>query len=288
MEIIRTAAQMQQVAREARSGPIGLVPTMGALHEGHFSLVRAARARCAPVVVSIFVNPTQFGPAEDLARYPRPFDADCAALASLGVDCVFAPTPEEMYPRGYCSAVVVERLGDRLEGRVRPGHFRGVTTVVLSLLNLVQPRLAFFGRKDAQQLRIVRQMVADLHVDTEIVACPIVRESDGLAYSSRNAYLTPPERRAATVLSRSLRAAGRAIDEGERDACRLLNETRRIIGTERLATLDYAELVDAETLEAVDRLERPALLLLAAVVGSTRLIDNAQIDTWHGRFTVVV
>ena len=194
---------------------------MGALHEGHFSLVRAARAQCAPVVVSIFVNPKQFGPSEDLQKYPRTFEADRAALEELGVDYLFAPPAEEMYPDGFRTAVVVEGLSDRLEGRSRPGHFRGVATVVLKLFEIVQPHSAFFGRKDAQQARIISQMARDLNLDAEIVVCPIVREPDGLALSSRNAYLNGDARRAATALYRSLDAARRAIESGERNAARL-------------------------------------------------------------------
>ena len=209
MEIIHTIEWMKQVAREARSKDqvLGLVPTMGALHEGHLSLIREAQRRCSPVVVSIFVNPKQFGPSEDFKKYPRTFETDRAVLEKLHVDYLFAPTPEEIYPKGFRTAVVVEGLSDRLEGRSRPGHFRGVTTVVLKLFEIVQPQFAFFGRKDAQQVLIIRQMVRDLNLDPEIVVCPIVREADGLALSSRNTFLEKGERQAATALFRSLEAA---------------------------------------------------------------------------------
>jgi pantoate--beta-alanine ligase len=290
METIHTIDWMKQVAREARvSGRVvGLVPTMGALHEGHFSLVRAAQAQCSPVVVSIFVNPTQFGPSEDFEKYPRQLDEDRGKLETLSVDYVFAPVAAEMYPNGFRTAVFVEGLSDRLEGRSRPGHFRGVATVVLKLLVIVQPRFAYFGRKDAQQVRILKRMTADLNLDTEVVSCPIVRESDGLALSSRNAYLKGDERPAATVLSRALDAARREIAAGERDTLRLLSEMRRVVDGERLAALDYAEIVDAETLEPVVRLRKTCLILLAAFIGSTRLIDNALIEEDAESFRVTL
>ena len=219
---------MKQVAREARAKEriLGLVPTMGALHEGHLSLVREAKKQCSPVVVSIFVNPTQFGPAEDFKKYPRTFDADHAVLEGLRVDYIFAPPPEEIYPPGFRTAVVVGGLGDMLEGHSRPGHFRGVTTVVLKLFEIAQPHLAFFGRKDAQQARIIRQMTADLNLDAEIAVCPTVREADGLALSSRNAYLKGGERQAATALYRSLDAVRREVAAGEHDAARLIAPMR--------------------------------------------------------------
>jgi pantoate--beta-alanine ligase len=271
---------MKQVARQAlaEGRPVGFVPTMGALHEGHMSLVRAALAECQPVIASIFVNPTQFVPGEDLQKYPRTFDADRRRLEEAGVSYLFAPEAAEMYPQGFRTWVNVEGLSERLEGRVRPGHFRGVTTVVLKLLEIVQPRKAFFGRKDAQQARLIQQMARDLHLDTEIIVCPIVRETDGLAMSSRNAYLSPEERQAATVLHRALDAARAAIERGERDAPRLIAAMREIIRSEPLAQPDYVELVDAETLEPVTRLRRSCLALLAARVGATRLIDNLLIE----------
>jgi pantoate--beta-alanine ligase len=290
MEIIRTTGWMKQVAQLVRAeGRVtGLVPTMGALHEGHFSLVRAARAQCSPVVVSVFVNPKQFGPGEDFLKYPRAFESDCAALASLGVDYVFAPTPEEMYPDGFRTSVVVEALGDKLEGKSRPGHFRGVATVVLKLFELALPNFAYFGRKDAQQLRIIRRMAGDLNVGTEIVACPIVREADGLALSSRNAYLREDERRAATVLYRALNVARRRIETGERNAARLIDEVSRVVGREKLVMLDYAEIADADSFEPIVSLRRQCLLLVAALVGGTRLIDNSMIEEESGSFRVTI
>ncbi|MGH9726089.1 MAG: pantoate--beta-alanine ligase, partial [Candidatus Acidiferrales bacterium] len=262
------------------------VPTMGALHEGHFSLIRQARRECSPVTVSIFVNPTQFGPAEDFQKYPRPFEADVAALESLGVDFLFAPTPEEMYPRGFRTSVNVAELGDRLEGRSRPGHFSGVATVVLKLLEIVQPQFVFFGRKDAQQLNILRQMASDLNLDARIVACAIARAEDGLALSSRNAYLDAQERKAAAALYRALDCVRRKIEAGERNAAALLAALRGVIAAEPLLTLDYAEIVDADSLEPVAEIRREAFILLAAFVGRTRLIDNALIEPYADSFRV--
>lgn len=280
METIYTVEWMRQVARQARAEGrlIGLVPTMGALHEGHLSLVRAAKQQCHPVVVSIFVNPAQFGPNEDLARYPRQLEKDRALLEELRVDYLLAPPAAEVYPHGFCTYVHVEGLSSVLEGRSRPGHFRGVATVVLKLFGIVQPHFAYFGRKDAQQARLIRRMVADLNLDTEVVVCPIVREPDGLAMSSRNAYLKPEERRAATVLSRALRAAEREIAAGERDAARLQALLRETLASEPLASVDYAEVVDAETLEPVMRLRRGCLVVLAVFLGTTRLIDNLLVE----------
>jgi pantoate--beta-alanine ligase len=288
MEIIRTISWMKQVAREARTQNrvVGLVPTMGALHEGHFSLVRAAKSECSPVVVSIFVNPKQFGPSEDFQKYPRAFEADRAALENLGVDYLFAPTPEEMYPAGFRTVVAVGGLSDKLEGLSRPGHFHGVTTVVLKLFEIVQPSSAYFGRKDAQQARIIRQMVLDLNLDTQIVVRPILRELDGLALSSRNVYLQGDDRRAATALHRSLEAARRKIAAGERDAMRLLSALRQVLDAEPGIVLDYAEIVDAETLEPVVSLRGSCLILLAAKLGKTRLIDNAFVEQDGGTFRV--
>ena len=280
METIHTVEWMKQVAREARGAGriIGFVPTMGALHEGHLSLVRAAQERCNPVVVSIFVNPKQFGPKEDLEKYPRQFEADRAMLESLGVDYLFAPSVAEMYPPGFSTYVDVERISELHEGRSRLGHFRGVTTVVLKLLEIVGPRLAYFGRKDAQQARVVHKMAADLNLDAEIVICPMVREADRLAISSRNAYLKPEERRAATVLNRALRAAQSEIERGERDTMRLIAAMRRVLDDEPLASTDYAEVVDVESFETVTRLRRACFLLLAVFIGTTRLIDNLLVE----------
>ncbi|MGH9714509.1 MAG: pantoate--beta-alanine ligase [Candidatus Acidiferrales bacterium] len=280
MEVIHTVAWMKQVARQARVEDriLGFVPTMGALHEGHFSLVRAARQQCSPVAVSIFVNPKQFGPNEDFQKYPRTYEADRAALEKLGVDYLFAPPPEEIYPRGFRTLVVVEGLSDRLEGRARPGHFHGVSTVVLKLLEIVQPRFAYFGRKDAQQVRIIQQIATDLELDTQIVACPIVREPDGLALSSRNVYLKEKDRRAATALFRALDAVRREIADGERDVAHLVVAMRKVLEGELGVAVDYAEVVDADTLEPVLTLRRTCYVLLAALVGGTRLIDNALVE----------
>jgi pantoate--beta-alanine ligase len=282
MEIIHTVSWMKQVAREARHREhiLGLVPTMGALHEGHVSLIREAQRQCSPVAVSIFVNPKQFGPSEDFKKYPRTFETDRDVLEKLGVNYLFAPSPEEMYPRDFRTAVLVEGLSDRLEGKSRPSHFRGVTTVVLKLFEIVQPRFAFFGRKDAQQVVILERMVRDLNLDVEIVSCPIVREPDGLALSSRNVYLQPEERQSALALYRSLQAAKSEIVAGERNPAVILAKVRSTIATEPRVALDYAEIVDAETLEPLMTLAapRPSYLLIAARVGSTRLIDNARID----------
>ncbi|HTA53085.1 MAG TPA: pantoate--beta-alanine ligase [Candidatus Acidoferrum sp.] len=290
MELIHTVAWMKQVAAEAQRNDrlLGLVPTMGALHEGHFSLVRAAQRECSPVVVSIFVNPIQFGPSEDFQKYPRTLDADRAALEKLQVDYVFAPPTEEMYPAGFSTWVNVDGLSDRLEGRARPGHFRGVATVVLKLFKIVQPQFAFFGRKDAQQARIIRQMARDLDLDTAIVVCPIVREKDGLAMSSRNAYLSTTDRRAATVLSRSLERARREITGGETDIVRLIAAVRSVVDTEPGVALDYAEIVDADTLEPAMALRKTCYIVLAARVGNTRLIDNALIEPAGESFVVSV
>ncbi|MDR3722689.1 MAG: pantoate--beta-alanine ligase [Candidatus Acidoferrales bacterium] len=290
MELIHTVAWMKQVAADARRSDrlLGLVPTMGALHEGHLSLVREAQRQCSPVVVSIFVNPKQFGPSEDFQKYPRTLEADAATLDNLGVDYVFAPPPEEIYPPGFRTAVTVEGLSDRLEGRSRPGHFRGVTTVVLKLFEIVQPRFAFFGRKDAQQARIIRQMTGDLDLGTEIVVCPIVREPDGLALSSRNAYLSASDRRAATVLYRSLAGVRREIAAGERDVVHLLASVRKMIEAEPGVSLDYAEVVDADSLDPVIALRKTCCVLLAARVGSTRLIDNALIEPAGDSFNVTI
>jgi pantoate--beta-alanine ligase len=290
MELIHTISWMKQVAGEARRGErvLGLVPTMGALHEGHLSLIRRAKSECSPVVVSIFVNPKQFGPSEDFSKYPRTLDADQAALEKLGVDYLFMPSADEMYPQGFRTAVTVEGLSDRLEGKSRPGHFRGVTTVVLKVFEIVLPRRAFFGRKDAQQARIIQQMAIDLALDTEIVLCPIVREADGLAMSSRNRYLNADDRRAASVLYRSLGAARKKILAGERSAARLLDAIRETVLTEPRVTLDYAELVDADTLEPVMALRKRCYALLAARVGTTRLIDNALIEQSADSFVVTI
>lgn len=281
---------MRVSAREASSAGriVGLVPTMGALHEGHFSLVRAARAQCSTVVVSIFLNPLQFGPNEDLAKYPRRMEEDCAALESLGVDFVFSPEPAEMYPPGFRTSVRVGGLSELLEGRSRPGHFDGVATVVLKLMEVVQPAFSYFGRKDAQQARIIRQMVADLAVPTEVVVCPIIREPDGLALSSRNAYLNPDERRAAAALYRSLETARNRICAGERSPEQILNAMRETLRREPMLRPDYVEIVDAETLAPMSVLRGQCLILMAVRAGQTRLIDNALVTESNGSFAVTI
>jgi pantoate--beta-alanine ligase len=280
VETIRTISWMKEAARQARAEDhvIGLVPTMGALHEGHLSLVRRARKECTKVFASLFVNPTQFGPKEDFTKYPRTLEADLEKFAVAGVDGVFVPEASDMYPKGFLTYINPEQLSDRLEGRSRPGHFRGVTTVVLKLFQIVQPHFAYFGRKDAQQARIIQQMVRDLNLDVEISVCPIVREPDGLALSSRNAYLNPQERRAATILYRALDAVRREIAIGVRDTLRLQEAVREKFDREPLAALDYAEIVDADSFEPVSRISHACYVLLAAFVGSTRLIDNLLIE----------
>jgi pantoate--beta-alanine ligase len=247
---------------------------MGALHEGHLSLVRAAKNTCAAVAVSIFVNPTQFGPNEDWERYPRNFERDCALLEREEVDLVFAPRVEDMYPAGGATWVSVEGLSEKLDGRSRPGHFRGVTTVVAKLFHLIEPNVAFFGQKDAAQVAVLRKMVRDLNFAVEIVACPIVRETDGLAMSSRNAYLDAKQRQDARVLQRSLRRVKELWNRGEKDAATLLARGREEIGQEKSVRLDYFEIVDPDNLEAVAKAEAGALVAVAAYIGTTRLIDN--------------
>jgi len=280
VETIRTIAWMKESARQARAENriLGLVPTMGALHAGHVALVERAKRDCAPVIASIFVNPKQFGPKEDFAKYPRTLEADSEKLSAAGVDALFLPDAAEIYPGGFRTYVNVEGLSDRLEGRSRPGHFRGVSTVVLKLLEIVQPHFAYFGRKDAQQVRIISQMSRDLNLDTEIVVCPIVREPDGLALSSRNAYLNAEERRAATVLHRALEAARAEIAAGTRDSLHLQAVLRKVLEAEPLAAVDYAEIVDADTFEPVTRIARPCYALLAVFLGRTRLIDNLYVE----------
>lgn len=279
METIRTIAWMKEKVREARQEQrvIGLVPTMGALHAGHMALVERAKKECAPVYASIFLNPTQFGPNEDLSKYPRPLEADMEKLTAAQVDGLFLPTPAEMYPHGFSTYVHVEGLSERLEGKSRPGHFRGVVTVVLKLFEIVQPHYAYFGRKDAQQVRIVEKMVRDLNLDVELVICPTVREPDGLAMSSRNAYLNAQERRAATVLFRALKAAEKELRAGVRDTFELQHTMRKVLDGEKHARVDYAEIVDADNFEPVARLGRTSYALLAVRIGNTRLIDNMLI-----------
>jgi pantoate--beta-alanine ligase len=283
MKICNTIDEMR-AARASRPRPHGqvqpngdvfaLVPTMGALHQGHISLVRAAREECDRVAVSLFVNPLQFGPNEDLAKYPRNFDRDRTLLEQEGVEVLFAPSVEEMYPADAVTYVTVEGLSDRLCGRSRPGHFRGVTTVVAKLFNIVQPDLAFFGQKDAAQVAIIRRMVRDLNIPVQIVACPIVREPDGLAMSSRNAYLDSTQRKSALALHRSLMRVQEQFDQGERKGGKLIEAGRRVITEDRALRLEYLEIVDPDTLEQVDKVSRNALVAVAAFAGNTRLIDN--------------
>jgi pantoate--beta-alanine ligase len=267
---------MRSASRAARRAGkrLGFVPTMGALHEGHLSLVRAAKTACDVVATSIFVNPTQFGPNEDLAKYPRSFERDRELLENEGVELLFAPAVEEMYPVGAVTWVTVEGLIDKLDGRSRPGHFRGVTTVVAKLFQIVEPDAAFFGQKDAAQVAIIRRMVRDLNLAVEIVVCPIVREADGLAMSSRNAYLDPEQRKRALVLHRSLMRVQGLAEAGERDAAKLLSAGREEVAREDSVRLDYFEIVDAATLDSVVDVSDGALVAVAAFVGSTRLIDN--------------
>ena len=271
---------MKEHARLARAENriVGLIPTMGALHAGHLALVERARRECSQVITSIFVNPKQFGPKEDLAKYPRTFEADGEKLAVAGVDAIFAPEPADVYPNGFRTYVSVEDLSDRLEGRSRPGHFRGVATVVLKLLEIVQPEFAYFGRKDAQQVRIISQMTRDLNLNTEIVVCPIVREPDGLALSSRNTYLNADERRAAPVLYRALSAARDELASGGRDVLQLQTVLRKVLQAESLALVDYAEVVDADTFEPIVRVARRCYVVLAVSIGKTRLIDNLYVE----------
>jgi pantoate--beta-alanine ligase len=270
MKILHRVEEMRAACRAA--GQLGLVPTMGALHEGHLSLVNAARECCRSVAATIFVNPTQFGPKEDFAKYPRNFERDAQLLENRGVDFLFAPSVDEMYPGGASTYVTVEALSDRLCGRSRPGHFRGVTTVVSKLFHIAEPDVAFFGQKDAAQVAIIRRMVRDLNMAVEIVACPIVREPDGLAMSSRNAYLNPEERKAASVLYQSLQEVRKKFESGGRSTEALLEAGKAKFGSE--PRLDYLEIVDPGTLEPLVQLNQPALVAVAAFLGKTRLIDN--------------
>jgi pantoate--beta-alanine ligase len=276
MKICKTIEEMRAACRAARRGGkrLGFVPTMGALHEGHLSLVRAAKASCEVVAASIFVNPTQFGATEDLAKYPRTFERDRELLEREGVELVFAPCVEEMYPAGATTWVTVEGLSDRLDGRSRPGHFRGVTTVVAKLFHIVEPDAAFFGQKDAAQVAIVRRMVRDLNFPVGIVACPIVREADGLAMSSRNAYLDLAQRKQALVLHRALMRVKKLWESGEGCAENLIAAGLEEVAREESVRLDYFEIVDAENLCRVEKVGSGALVAVAGFVGTTRLIDN--------------
>jgi pantoate--beta-alanine ligase len=280
MKICATIEEMRAVSRAVRNEGkrIGFVPTMGALHAGHLSLVTAAKAQSDVVVVSIFVNPTQFGPGEDFTKYPRTFERDSEQLQKAGVDFIFAPSPDEMYPPGATAWVNVEGVSERLDGRSRPGHFRGVTTVVSKLFHIVEPDFAFFGQKDAAQVAVIRRLVRDLNFPLEIVVCPIIREADGLAMSSRNIYLSPQERKSALALSRALNQIKTRFRSAERNAARLIDAGKQAIGEEPSVRLDYLEIVDPDTLESMAEITRPALAAVAAFVGSTRLIDNVLLD----------
>jgi pantoate--beta-alanine ligase len=279
MLIAKTIAEARAAVAQLRAerNCIGLVPTMGALHAGHLSLVRAARAHCDAVVATIFVNPAQFAPGEDFAKYPRIFEADCALLEAEGVDVVFAPEPAEMYPAGVTTVVEVAGISDRLDGASRPGHFRGVATVVAKLFNIVQPNHAFLGQKDAAQVAVLRQMVRDLNFNLELVVCPTVREPDGLALSSRNRYLSPEQRQQALVLSRALRRVEEKVAAGVIDAESLIDLGLAVLADEPDVRLDYFRIVDPDTLEDVSDVSAGALVAVAAVVGPARLIDNAVI-----------
>lgn len=271
---------MKSACRElTQSGKtLGFVPTMGALHPGHISLVRASRARCDATAASIFVNPLQFGPSEDLDKYPRTFAHDVEMLESEGVDLLFAPEVAEMYPAGATTFVTVEGLSDKLDGASRPGHFRGVTTVVAKLFEIVRPDFAFFGQKDAAQVAVLRKMVRDLNMDVHLVACPIVREADGLAMSSRNVYLSVEDRKRALILHRLLREVEKAAKAGQRDTAKLLEVGREILAEEPGARLDYLAIVHPESLEHVHDVSQGALVAIAAFFGSTRLIDNLLLE----------
>ncbi len=279
MEILRTVEALRGWSRAIRmqDETVGLVPTMGALHAGHASLIRAAAEQCGHAAVTIFVNPTQFGPHEDFDRYPRTFEADCMLAEREGARIVFAPPVEEMYPAGAATFVDVEGIGDRLDGKSRPGHFRGVATVVAKLLIAAEADRAYFGQKDAAQVAVLRRMVRDLRIGTELVVCPIVREADGLALSSRNVYLSPEERRQALALSRAVRRVEAMVASGERRAAMLLEAAQATLASEPAVRVDYAELVDWATLEPVEMATAGTLFAVAAWVGATRLIDNAVI-----------
>jgi pantoate--beta-alanine ligase len=276
MQIFRSVHALRLWSRSERAAghSIGLVPTMGALHAGHASLIRTAAAGCGRVAVSLFVNPTQFGPNEDFDRYPRSFEADCALAQANGASVVFAPSVAEMYPSGAVTSVEVDELSNRLDGQSRPGHFRGVSTIVTKLLVAAEPDRAFFGQKDAAQVAVLRRMVLDLRLGVELVVCPIVREADGLALSSRNAYLSPEERRQALVLSRAVRQIESLAASGQRSSAALLEAARALLTTEPAVQLDYLTLVDWATLAPVETAAPGSLFAIAAFVGATRLIDN--------------
>src|SRR5271156_828976 len=276
MLVLKTIAETRSLCARIRAAgkTLGLVPTMGSLHQGHLSLVRAAQASCDAVAVSIFVNPTQFGPKEDFAAYPRALEEDCRILEAAGVELVFAPSSEEMYPEGASTFVEVAGLSERLDGTSRPGHFRGVATVVAKLFHIFSPERAFFGQKDAAQVAVLRNMVRDLQFPLQMELCPTVREPDGLALSSRNRNLSGEQRRQALVLSRALMAVQRQFQDGERDSSRLIAEGMRVLQEEPAVRVDYCRIVDPDTLVDVADVSHGALVAVAACVGTTRLIDN--------------
>jgi len=276
MNLVKTINEVRQAVKHWKSEgkSVGFVPTMGYLHEGHASLIEKSVKENDKTVVSVFVNPMQFGPKEDLASYPRDIDRDCTLCESMGADLVFNPEPEEMYDDGFCSYVDMSILTEELCGLSRPVHFRGVQTVVTKLFNIVTPDRAYFGQKDAQQLAIIKRMVKDLNMDIEIVGCPIVREADGLAKSSRNTYLSAEERQAALILSKSLAKGKALIEQGERDAVKVIKEITDTINSEPLAEIDYVKIVDALTMQCVEKIENEVLCAIAVKIGTTRLIDN--------------
>ncbi|MCX5644438.1 MAG: pantoate--beta-alanine ligase [Phycisphaerae bacterium] len=280
MQIAKTITEIRACVSQARAAgkTVGFVPTMGALHVGHVSLIKAAAERCDFVVVSIFVNPTQFGPGEDFEKYPRPLDKDLAICEESGVDAVFAPSPAEMYPRQNLTWVTVEKVSEPLCGRFRPGHFRGVATVCAKLFNVVGPNAAFFGQKDAQQVAVIQRMVADLNMPLEIVVCPTVREPDGLATSSRNQYLSPQERKDATVIYRALQRSAELIREGKAAAAEITRYMGEVLRQVPALRIEYVSIVDAESLDDLRRVEGKVLVAVAARLGSTRLIDNIVVD----------
>ncbi|MDL2209907.1 pantoate--beta-alanine ligase [Desulfovibrio sp. OttesenSCG-928-O18] len=280
MKTLHTVKETRELIRSwtANGETVGLVPTMGFLHEGHLSLMKRAKEENDRVVASIFVNPMQFGPKEDFASYPRNLEADTAACAAVPIDLIFAPTAAEMYPEGFCSYIDMDSLTGELCGKSRPGHFRGVCTVVGKLFNIVKPHKAYFGQKDAQQVAVIARMARDLDMDLEVVTCPIIREDDGLAKSSRNSYLSPDERRAALVVSKAVFAGEKLIKGGERNTAKLVAAMTEIVNAEPLARIDYIEAVDALSIEKIETLRGPVLVALAVFIGKTRLIDNFIVD----------
>jgi pantoate--beta-alanine ligase len=277
MQVVRTIFDIRAL-RQQLKGSVGFVPTMGFLHEGHLALVKRAKAENSAAIVSVYVNPAQFGPREDFGAYPRDLDRDLGLLQKEGTDIVFVPSDDEMYPREFSSWVGVEKVTERLEGASRPGHFRGVATVVAKLFNIIQPARAYFGQKDAQQVVVIKRMVADLNMDLEVVVVPTVRETDGLAMSSRNVYLNSKERQAATILFKALTLAQRLWSSGEKDAEKIRRQMAALIQKEPLAQIGYVSIADAGTLEELDLIDRPAAASLAVKIGKTRLIDNVLLE----------